>query len=509
MRPVVKRRFALRTGSLRLLPIFLILLSFAGALAPAKANEKYAAIVYDANSGKTLFARHADKRRYPASLTKMMTLYVLFEELEAKRLSLSSTITVSANAARQAPSKLGLKAGSKIKVKDAILALITKSANDASVVIAEAVSGSVPSFAKRMTRTARALGMKGTTFRNPHGLPNSGQVTTARDMVLLARALQDRFPSYYAYFSTRSFKFRGKSYRNHNRLLGTVRGVDGIKTGYTRASGYNLVTSVERDGRHIIAVVLGGRTGASRNAHMRELIAKYLPKSSRRDTLPPLIVRTGPSVQVADARAPRPRPPVEQEAAILMSYASAVPSRDVVSDALAEAEAAQAPQIAPLPKASPLAQGDGNGPSGGGIDPIAQRISAATAVAELAVPVRLQGPDPIARLTELARIRAGTQDLIAGEAADGGAAGPGEGGWHIQIGAVPTERGALDLIERAKSTMGPTLASLSPLTLEVEHRGETLYRARFAGFTDMEDARAACAKLKRKSFACLPMPIEG
>ncbi len=494
----------MRIGPFRLLPILLVLLSL---VAPAQANERYAAIVFDANSGKTLFARHADARRYPASLTKMMTLYVLFEELDAGRLSLSSAMPVSANAARQSPSKLGLRKGSKIKVKDAILALVTKSANDASVVIAEEVSGSVAAFARRMTRTARALGMKNTTFRNPHGLPNSKQITTARDMVLLARALQDRFPKYYKYFSTRSFKFRGANYRNHNRLLGAVRGVDGIKTGYTRASGYNLVTNVERDGRHIIAVVMGGRTGASRNAHMRDLVAKYLPKGSRRETLAALIVHTGPATQYAEARPPRPRPDLEQEDAILLSYAVAAPSRDVVSAALAEAAQAEpAPVPIARPIAAPVVRVDVAEPPEVDLDPIVQRISTASAVAELAVSAAAEADDPIGKLTRLARIRAGEDELVAGAPAPGAIVVAAEPGWHIQIGATPTERGALDLIEKAQKRMGPTLASLSPLTQTVEHRGETLYRARFAGFDNMEEARATCAKLKRKSFACLPMP---
>jgi len=339
--------------------------------------------------------------------------------------------------------------------------------------------------------------MNGTTFRNPHGLPDSAQVTTARDLVLLARALQDRFPGYYKYLSTRSFTYRGTRYRNHNRLLGAVAGVDGIKTGYTRASGYNLVTNVRRDGRHIIAVVMGGRTGASRNAHMRDLIGEYLPKGARKDSLPPLIVDTGPAGPVM-ARVPRVRPPIETESAVLLSYAASGPTRDVVAAALAEA--AEAEEIA--------AQGDVNEVSDEEEeDSIAERIGAATAVAELASPAQPAEADPIARLTELARIRAGKQELIAAAPASGRAAkSSDESGWHIQIGAVPTEAGALSLIEKARDSMGDTLASLSPLTQQVEHGGETLYRARFAGFSDVEEARAACAKLKRKSFACLPMP---
>jgi len=248
--------------------------------AATAANDNYAAIVVDANTGEVLFSRNADLPRYPASLTKMMTLYLLFEDLERGKISLRSRLTVSANAANQAPSKLGLEPGSFIRVEDAILALVTKSANDVAMVVAENLSASAEAFAQRMTTTAHLLGMNSTTFRNPHGLPDSGQITTARDMALLGRALQDRFPQYYGYFSTATFRYDGVTYRNHNNLLGTVDGVDGIKTGYTSASGYNLVTSLKRDGRYIVAVVMGGNTSASRDEHMRELITTYLPRAS-------------------------------------------------------------------------------------------------------------------------------------------------------------------------------------------------------------------------------------
>jgi D-alanyl-D-alanine carboxypeptidase len=473
----------------RFLPVLIAFFAVLSASAPLAANEKYAAIVVDANTGETLFARYAESRRYPASLTKMMTLYVLFEELEAGRLSLGSSLSVSANAARQAPSKLGVKAGSTIKVEQAILALVTKSANDVAVVVAENIGGSVSGFAGRMNRAAKALGMDATTFRNPNGLPDNGQYTTAHDLVRLARALQDRFPTYYKYFGERSFTYKGTRYRNHNRLLGNVTGVDGIKTGYIRASGFNLVTNVRRDGRHIIAVVMGGRTASSRDAHMRELIAKHLPRASRsRSAAPLLVANSGAGDALVAARLPRSRP--QEEAEPLLSYAPAAGPRDVVAAALAEA-------------AQP--QGDMSADFDEPIDPIAQRISTATEVALAAtMPTGSQGADPVARLTELARLRAGKSEIIAGAAAV--EHGSGEAGWHIQIGAVPTEAGAEELIERARQSMGQTLASLTPVTQPVEHKGTTLFRARFAGFADKEEARAACAKLKGKSFACLAVP---
>ncbi|MEM0908562.1 MAG: D-alanyl-D-alanine carboxypeptidase [Pseudomonadota bacterium] len=249
---------------------------------PAAANPKYAGFVYDVHTGKTLYAENADAKRYPASLTKIMTLYVVFEELDARRLTLSTRMRASARAAARPPSKIGIKAGDTIAVRDAIKALVTKSANDVAVVIAEHISGSEAAFAKRMTKTARRLGMKSTTFRNAHGLPNERQMTTARDMARLGVAVQRDFPQYYGVFQTRTFNYGKRRYRNHNKLLGTVQGVDGIKTGYIRASGFNLVTSVRRNGKHIVAVVMGGRSGASRNAHMKDLIGRTLPKAKKR-----------------------------------------------------------------------------------------------------------------------------------------------------------------------------------------------------------------------------------
>ncbi len=264
---------------LMVLSIFAIGLVSVGVPNHAEANSKYAGIVIDVKTGKTLYADNADSKRYPASLTKIMTLYLVFEELEAGRLSLNTKMKVSKRAAGQAPSKLGLKVGSRIRVKDAIRALVTKSANDVAVVIAEHIGGTEVKFAKRMTKKARKLGMKRTQFRNANGLPNKGQLTSARDMAKLGISIQRRFPSYYKYFSTRSFTYKGRKYRNHNRLLGKVQGVDGIKTGYTRASGFNLVTSVKHSNRHIVAVVMGGRTGKSRDAHMKDLIKRYLKKA--------------------------------------------------------------------------------------------------------------------------------------------------------------------------------------------------------------------------------------
>jgi D-alanyl-D-alanine carboxypeptidase len=253
----------------------------------------YAAIVVDDKSGFVLHEVGADEPRHPASLTKIMTLYLLFEQLEAGTLTLDTPLQISTRAAMQNPTKLGLKANQTIKVEDAIKGLVTKSANDAAVVVAEAIGGSEEEFAKLMTLKAKALGMTSTTYVNASGLPAEEQITTARDQAVLGRAIQHRFPGYYQYFATPSFRYKGAEMRNHNALLGQVKGVDGIKTGYTEASGYNLVSSVRRDEKHIIAVVLGGTSNAARDARMRQLIEDNISLASTRRTVPIIVEANG------------------------------------------------------------------------------------------------------------------------------------------------------------------------------------------------------------------------
>lgn len=233
---------------------------------------KYAAIVIEESSGRVLFSRNANSLRYPASLTKVMTLYMLFEEIDAGRMTLRSRLKVSRIAAGRSPSKLYLKPGQSISAEDAILALVTKSANDVATAVAEHISGDEAAFARRMTRKARALGMDRTTFRNASGLPHSKQRSTARDMARLAVALRRDFPHHYHYFKTRNFRWKGRQFGNHNKLLANYSGTDGIKTGYINASGFNLVASVERHGTRLIGVVFGGRTGRSRDAHMKQIL---------------------------------------------------------------------------------------------------------------------------------------------------------------------------------------------------------------------------------------------
>ena len=271
-------------------------------------SPAYASIIVDGNSGAVLQSTNPDASRHPASLTKIMTLYLLFERLEAGKMKLDTEMDVSEHASDQAPTKLGLKPGQKLKVEDAIKGLVTRSANDAAVVIAETIAGNEDEFARQMTRKARALGMTKTVYRNASGLPNDDQITTARDQATLGRAIQDRFPRYYRYFGTTTFVYKGNAIRNHNRLLGSVEGVDGIKTGYTRASGFNLVSSMRRGNRHLVGVVLGGRSGGSRDATMRSLLAENLEKAATKRTVAAITER-GPgeaNVEVAEAETAKP-----------------------------------------------------------------------------------------------------------------------------------------------------------------------------------------------------------
>lgn len=312
------RRAGPRTVLAALVCAAVVQVAVAWPAAAAAAAAPSSAMVIDANSGKVLYSTAADQQRFPASLTKMMTLYLAFELIERGRLKFTDRIAISAQAASQAPSKLELQPGETIQVRDAVLALVTKSANDVAVGLAEHIGGSEANFARLMTSKARAIGMSKTTFRNASGLPNDEQVTTARDMLTLALRLQDDFPQHYKLFATKSFEFKGDTHRNHNTLLNHYQGTDGIKTGYTRASGFNLVSSVRRDGKHLVAVVFGGKTAGQRNAQMRAILDRSFAKAETRRTRarqPQLIAApkpVEPPARVAQAPAkptPAPRPP--------------------------------------------------------------------------------------------------------------------------------------------------------------------------------------------------------
>ena len=308
----------------------------------------YSDFVLDANSGKALHETNADARRHPASLTKIMTLYLLFEQLEAGKLKLDSQLKVSKEAASQSPTKLDLKPGSTLAVEDAIKGMVTRSANDAAVVVAEAIAGNEDEFAKLMTRKAYALGMTRTVYKNASGLPNDDQVTTARDQATLGRAIQERFPRYYKYFSTRSFTFRGQSISNHNHLLGRVEGVDGIKTGYISASGFNLVTSVHRGNRYLVAVVMGGSSAGSRDARMRELIDDKIAHAATKRSAP--MIAEAPSGDRAEPKRVAKSEPKSEAKTESKPVASSDAKRMAKTEASSEPMGEGKPEIKPEQK---------------------------------------------------------------------------------------------------------------------------------------------------------------
>src|ERR1700727_1827228 len=313
-------------------------------------SPAFSALVVDANSGSTLYSADENGLRHPASITKVMTLYLLFEQLDSGAMTLRTPIPISEHAAGQEPSKLGLLPGDSISGEDAIKAVVTRSANDIAVAIAEAVGQTESNFAEMMTRKAHALGMANTLYRNASGLPNDEQVTTARDLTILARSLEERFPRYFRYFSTAQFDFDGEIIGNHNHLLGRVDGVDGIKTGYTRASGFNLLTSVHRDGRSLIAVVMGGRSAAGRDRIMENLIADHIAEASTAHTA--TAVADASPAETTELRAQpivalpvRPRPAVVAEAKL--QHVSATTS---AANAAGEGDDGAGDEEAPAPQ---------------------------------------------------------------------------------------------------------------------------------------------------------------
>ena len=255
--------------------------SIEDTIAPvAPTTEKYAAIVVDVKTGKMLYGANVNELRYPASLTKMMTLYLMFEAMDEGRVSRTDLIPISRNAAARPPSKLGLKAGQSIPVDTAIRVLVVKSANDVATATAEFLGdGSEARFAQLMTAKARTLGMSRTIFKNASGLPDSEQVTTATDMAILSIALRRQFPHYYGYFRQKEVTVAGRTIKGHNKALDMIPGADGLKTGYTRASGFNLATSVKHQGKSVVGVVMGENTSAIRNARMAALMSAYVKKA--------------------------------------------------------------------------------------------------------------------------------------------------------------------------------------------------------------------------------------
>lgn len=469
-------------------------------------NPPYASIVVDANSGKVMAAVNADSARHPASLTKIMTLYLLFERLEAGKIKLSTEMPVSEHAAAQAPSKLGLRPGQSIDVGTAIRAIVTKSANDVAVIIAEALAGSETDFAKLMTEKARALGMNHTYYHNASGLPDDRQITTARDQAILGRAIQDRFPKYFHYFSTRYFVFHGKRMRNHNHLLGRVDGVDGIKTGYIHESGFNIVTSVHRGGRHIVAVVFGGRSAKARDARVTSLIANNINVAANKRTAPPVVEGWMTAMARTEIPTPPVKPPVEQaKPSIEQKVASAAPLPPVappspgstdpitpipVKTIMVQPGITHTASLAPLPSASRKLR-----PA-----PATANPAAITTVATVkgeppnltTKPAPTTVANAVAAAPAKAPAKAATQELAAKP----------HGPWMIQIGAFDIEKDAKERLTLAIDKAKAQLSEASPFTEPVAKGAKTLYRARFVGL-EKSQAEIACKRLKRNDIPCM------
>ena len=470
----------------------------AGAVSGSPA---FSAIVVDANSGRTLYSADENGLRHPASITKVMTLYLLFEQLDSGAMTLRTQIPISERAASQEPSKLGLAPGDSISVDDAIKAVVTRSANDIAVAIAEAVGQSESNFADLMTRKAHALGMTNTLYRNASGLPNDEQVTTARDLTILGRSLEERFPRYFRYFSTAQFDFDGEIIGNHNHLLGRIDGVDGIKTGYTRASGFNLLTSVHRDGRSLLAVVMGGRSAAGRDRIMANLIGDHIAEASTAHT----------ATAVADASSVETAQPRDE--------AVAAPPARARQAFVAEAKFER------VSAATRAANAAGEGDDGAGDEEIAApqpMVRAPESAPRAAQPTAadlgmLKSPAKSSTKTQARLAAAGAlvmpplgrpensadDEQRPGRASqqDEGSDGLGPRGWMIQIGAPDNLAKANALLSRARERNRSTLASAKPLTEKVRKGDATLYRARFAGL-DSASAEAACRSLKRTGFSC-------
>jgi D-alanyl-D-alanine carboxypeptidase len=433
----------------------------------AKADPKYAGIVLDAKTGKVLYSEDPDGLRYPASLTKMMTLYLTFEALSSGRISLNSNVPISANAAKEPPSKLGVRAGGSVTVEQAILALVTRSANDVATALGEYLGGNEERFGRIMTAKARALGMTRTTYRNAHGLPNTAQMTTARDQARLSAALRQHFPQYYGYFNTRTFNFGKQVIGNHNRLVGTVRGVDGIKTGYTRAAGSNLATSAQLDGRSIVAVVLGGRSSAARDATMRKLVAEYLPQASRSGN--------------GNLIAATPSAPIEEPVTVASTARSTagLPNAGPVPQAR-YADETPVSAFAPAPANAAVAAMD---------------VATRPKTPKLVPPVDMK-PDR-SLVTNSTKV-----DNIVTASTAPAPATSGNAGWVIQIGASPDEGSANNLLKAAQDKGGVLLGKARPFTVAFSKDGSQMYRARFGGFGGQNEAVNACNALKKKGISC-------
>ena len=453
-------------------------------------HEKYAAVVVDANSGEVLYARRADEPRYPASITKIMTLYLTFEALATGRLSPGDKLTISAHATRQAPSRLGLRVGEQITVDAAIRAITVLSANDIAVAMAERIGGTEPHFADLMTLRARELGMDHTHFANANGLPNPRQITTARDIAILSRAVMRDYPQYYSYFGVKEFQYQGRDITNHNHLLGRVEGVDGLKTGYTGAAGFNLAASAKRNGKRLIAVVLGGSSTAARDENVEDLINGGFEVLNRRAKGDRITLASTLHEPADSAAGPVLRPPTEmgsgdqQGLKIVLGDNSASPTLSTLPPSLSSASAT-APAATPPGGNVVCTPAHGRGRHH-------HRAVCATAGARTAIarsdcgPVRKHGKHHRAAAACAASVQ--TAKASAGKG----------GKYLVQVGVFPSSSAA-----RAKlASLGGKFSQVLNDNHRVEKAGKGKFRARFGGF-DKAEAKQACHTLSAKGVTCM------
>lgn len=429
---------------------FLILILGSFSSVSTVAARDSAAMAIDAHTGQVLYAHNVDKPHHPASLTKIMTLYMLFEFIESGRLTMDSKLTITQNASNQAPSKLGLKPGATIRVEDAIRALVTKSANDIAVTVAENLAGSEWKFTKLMTWKARKLGMSKTTFVNASGLPNSRQVTTARDMITLSMRIQKDFPQFYPYFSLRHFSYAGRRYKNHNKLLTRMKGIDGIKTGYTRASGFNLTSSVWNGRKHVVGVVLGGKTGRKRDDTMIHVLRKSLRKA-----------RNG----------------VTKKQFVAANYALKTSRRQVAQVESNVEEPVAVNAVAPK-QVKPVGH-------------VKKDLS------------RLENTQQAAYKVADGNEQSNANVVADNEVDTSSVDAPGP--YHIQVGAFGNQEDAQRRLHSIGTSASSLLKGHNSVTMLVPQNN--VYRARFTGFSEA-DARSTCKLLKRKSIDCLAVPAQ-
>ena len=493
---------------------------------PVAASGKHAALVLDANSGQILYQNAADAPRYPASLAKMMTLYLVFERLEQGKLNAHTKLKMSAYASAAAPSKLDLEPGDEITVSDAIKALITKSANDIAIALAEHIAGSEERFARLMTEKAHQIGMAATTFRNASGLPDEEQVTTARDMATLALRLLDDFPKYYALFATRTFTYKGETFRNHNTLLMHYQGTDGLKTGYTRASGFNLVASVRRGRKHVIGVVFGGSTAAARNTTMRALLNSGLEKGSAEET-------RKRAVAVGSAPAPDRKVAAARPQAAGRRPAPALPAIPVTEPAKPAAAGAASPHIE-MAQVRPILLGRGAQAEAGGAYPAAATLEALierslgqAPEAETEDRRAQRAPSDSPAAPPRAALEARAQPLLVAEPrlvrgsapstlgeqamslrgeptlpAAAPVPTPAGAGMEIQIGAFQSADEAQRQLAWVRQRATAVVGQHAAITQPVKQGDKLFYRARFAGFNGPA-AASACKELRALKVECL------